>query len=92
MLAQRQFERPVDLTSDSPLQFAAARVSADELILLFAAHHIAWDDGSWAPFFTDLARAYADSIGLCRRCVVADAVRNSRRRLGLLALVDDQSS
>ena len=29
-------------------------------MLLFTAHHIAWDDGSWAPFFTDLVHAYTD--------------------------------
>ncbi|MDT5409176.1 MAG: mycobactin peptide synthetase MbtE, partial [Mycobacterium sp.] len=53
VLAQRQFAQPFDLTKDSPLRVAAARVSPDELILLLTAHHVAWDDGSWAPFFTD---------------------------------------
>ncbi len=61
VLAQRQFRQPFDLTKDSPLRIAAARVGADELMLLFTAHHIAWDDGSWAPFFTDLIRAYTDA-------------------------------
>ena len=61
VLAQRQFAQPFDLTKDSPLRVAAARVSPDELILLLTAHHVAWDDGSWAPFFTDLTRAYVDS-------------------------------
>jgi len=61
VLAQRQFAQPFDLTKDSPLRVAAARVGAEELILLLAAHHVAWDDGSWAPFFTDLTRAYVDS-------------------------------
>ncbi len=37
-----------------------AALGAEELILLLTAHHIAWDDGSWAPFFTDLTRAYVD--------------------------------
>ena len=60
VLAQRQFAQPFDLTNDSPLRVAAARVGADELILLLTAHHVAWDDGSWAPFFTDLTRAYVD--------------------------------
>ena len=61
VLAQRQFRQPFDLTKDSPLRLAAVRVGADELILLLTAHHIAWDDGSWAPFFTDLTRAYTDA-------------------------------
>ena len=61
VLAQRQFAQPFDLTKDSPLRVAAARVGPDELILLLTAHHVAWDDGSWAPFFTDLTRAYVDS-------------------------------
>ena len=63
VLAQRDFRRPFDLTKDSPLRFTVARVSADELMLLITAHHVAWDDGSWAPFFTDLTRAYADPHG-----------------------------
>ena len=60
VLAQRQFRQPFDLTEDSPLRVTAVRLDADELMLLFTAHHIAWDDGSWAPFFTDLTQAYAD--------------------------------
>jgi mycobactin peptide synthetase MbtE len=55
VLAQRDFGRPFDLSKDSPLRVSVARVSADELMLLVTAHHIAWDDGSWAPFFTDFA-------------------------------------
>jgi len=78
VLAQRQFRQPFDLTKDSPLRLAAVRVGADELILLLTAHHIAWDDGSWAPFFTDLTRAYADadSIAAAPLTVAADAVTN----------------
>ncbi|MBV8787485.1 MAG: amino acid adenylation domain-containing protein, partial [Mycobacterium sp.] len=63
VLAQRDFRRPFDLTKDSPLRVTVARLSADELMLLITAHHIAWDDGSWAPFFTDLTRAYSDPDG-----------------------------
>lgn len=78
VLAQRQFQQPFDLTSDSPLRVAAARVSADELILILTAHHIAWDDGSWAPFFTDLTAAYADPDSIAGRPlpIVTDAVPN----------------
>ena len=64
VLAQRDFRRPFDLTKDSPLRVTVARLSADELMLLITAHHIAWDDGSWAPFFADLTRAYSDPDGL----------------------------
>jgi len=60
VLAQRQFRRPFDLTADAPLRVTAVRLGADELMLLLTAHHIAWDDGSWAPFFTDLTHAYTD--------------------------------
>ena len=67
VLAQRQFQQPFDLAKDSPLRVAAVRVSDDELILLLTAHHIAWDDGSWAPFFTDLTRAYTDADSVAAR-------------------------
>ncbi|MCV7258325.1 non-ribosomal peptide synthetase [Mycobacterium shimoidei] len=60
VLAQREFRRAFDLSTDSPLRIAAVRLGADDLMLLFTAHHIAWDDGSWAPFFADLTRAYRD--------------------------------
>ncbi|MEZ0350501.1 amino acid adenylation domain-containing protein [Mycobacterium sp. pR1184] len=63
VLAQRDFCRPFDLAKDSPLRVTVARLSADELMLLFTAHHIAWDDGSWTPFFTDLTHAYTDPDG-----------------------------
>ncbi|MDT5253410.1 MAG: mycobactin peptide synthetase MbtE, partial [Mycobacterium sp.] len=80
VLAQRQFGQPFDLTKDSPLRIATVRVSADELILLLTAHHIAWDDGSWAPFFTDLTRAYTDADSTAgppaRLAVATDPVRN----------------
>jgi mycobactin peptide synthetase MbtE len=60
VLAQRQFQQPFDLAKDSPLRVTAVRMGLEELMLLLTAHHIAWDDGSWAPFFTDLTRAYVD--------------------------------
>ncbi|WP_156675036.1 amino acid adenylation domain-containing protein, partial [Mycobacterium sp. E2989] len=63
VLAQRDFRRPFDLAKDSPLRVTAARLSGDELMLLMTAHHIAWDDASWTPFFTDLTRAYTDDLG-----------------------------
>jgi len=77
VLAQRQFAHPFDLTTDSPLRVAAARVGADELILLLTAHHVAWDDGSWAPFFTDLTRAYVDSTTATPLNIATDPVRSS---------------
>ncbi|OBB86903.1 non-ribosomal peptide synthetase [Mycobacterium colombiense] len=77
VLAQRDFRRPFDLSKDSPLRVTAARLADDELMLLITAHHIAWDDGSWAPFFADLTRAYTDPAefadGRVLRDVAADA-------------------
>ncbi|TDH51138.1 amino acid adenylation domain-containing protein [Mycobacterium eburneum] len=64
VLAQREFSRPFDLTTESPLRITAVRVGPDELVLLLTAHHIAWDDGSWAVFFADLTRAYTDPDAL----------------------------
>ena len=77
VLAQRQFAQPFELTKDSPLRIAVARVAADELVLLLTAHHIAWDDGSWAPFFTDLTRAYAEGTTATPVSVTADPMRSS---------------
>ncbi|AQA04549.1 non-ribosomal peptide synthetase [Mycobacterium sp. MS1601] len=59
VLAQREFAAPFDLTTDSPLRITVARTGADELVMLLVAHHIAWDDGSWEVFFTDLTKAYS---------------------------------
>ncbi|OMC19452.1 non-ribosomal peptide synthetase [Mycobacterium colombiense] len=77
VLAQRDFRRPFDLSKDSPLRVTVARVADDELMLLITAHHIAWDDGSWAPFFADLTRAYTDPAafadGRALRDLAADA-------------------
>ncbi|BCO35407.1 non-ribosomal peptide synthetase [Mycobacterium heckeshornense] len=64
VLAQREFRRPFDLTEESPLRITVVRLESDELMLLLTAHHIAWDDGSWAPFFADLTRAYTNPEAL----------------------------
>jgi mycobactin peptide synthetase MbtE len=79
VLAQRQFRQPFDLTKDSPLRIAVARTGADELMLLFTAHHIAWDDGSWAPFFADLTSAYSGAHGIAPTptAVAGDPVRST---------------
>ncbi|PRC44663.1 non-ribosomal peptide synthetase, partial [Mycobacterium sp. ITM-2017-0098] len=58
VIAQREFDRPFDLGAESPLRITVMRTAADELVLLLVAHHIAWDDGSWEVFFTDLTSAY----------------------------------
>nr|WP_082965399.1 non-ribosomal peptide synthetase [Mycobacterium sp. ACS1612] len=58
VLAQREFGTPFDLTVDPPLRITVVRTSAAEHVMLLAAHHIAWDDGSWQIFFADLTRAY----------------------------------
>jgi mycobactin peptide synthetase MbtE len=64
VLAQREFRRPFDLTAGSPLRISLVRLGADKLMVLLTVHRIAWDDGSWAPFFTDLTRAYTDPDAL----------------------------
>ncbi|GAS94046.1 peptide synthetase mbtE [Mycolicibacterium canariasense] len=58
VLAQREFGTPFDLSIDAPLRITLVRTGADEHVMLLVAHHIAWDDGSWRVFFTDLTRAY----------------------------------
>jgi mycobactin peptide synthetase MbtE len=58
VLAQREFSVPFDLSADAPLRITVVHTAADEYVLLLVAHHIAWDDGSWRVFFTDLTRAY----------------------------------
>jgi mycobactin peptide synthetase MbtE len=58
VLAQREFSRPFDLSADAPLRITVIRTGAGERVMLLVAHHIAWDDGSWRVFFTDLTRAY----------------------------------
>ena len=71
VLAQRDFRRPFDLAEDSPLRVTVARLSGDELMLLITAHHVAWDDASWTPFFADLTRAYTDPDGYGGKPAVA---------------------
>ncbi|BBY90130.1 non-ribosomal peptide synthetase [Mycolicibacterium tokaiense] len=58
VLAQREFAAPFDLAADAPLRITVIRTGPDELVMLLVAHHIAWDDGSWEVFFTDLTAAY----------------------------------
>ena len=59
VLAQREFGAPFDLSTDSPLRITLIRTGPTEHVMLLVAHHIAWDDGSWRVFFTDLNRAYS---------------------------------
>lgn len=59
VLAQREFCAPFELSRDAPLRITVVRTAADEHVLLLVAHHIAWDDGSWRVFFTDLTQAYS---------------------------------
>ncbi len=77
VLAQREFRRPFDLATDSPLRVTVARLGADELTLLVIAHHIAWDDGSWAPFFSDLTHAYADPEAMAGRGAATPPTANA---------------
>lgn len=59
VIAQREFDKPFDLTAESPLRITVIRTAATEFVMLLVAHHIAWDDGSWQVFFSDLTTAYA---------------------------------
>lgn len=77
VLAQRDFRRPFDLSKDSPLRVTVTRMADDELMLLITAHHIAWDDGSWAPFFADLTRAYTGPDDFADGGVLADLSADS---------------
>ncbi|WP_199255572.1 non-ribosomal peptide synthetase [Mycolicibacterium mengxianglii] len=73
VLAQREFAAPFELSTESPLRITAVRVADDELVLLLVAHHIAWDDGSWEVFFTDLTRAYTGAeLGAAPTVVIRD--------------------
>jgi mycobactin peptide synthetase MbtE len=58
VLAQREFGAPFDLSTEAPLRITMVRTGVDEYVMLLVAHHIAWDDGSWEVFFSDLTRAY----------------------------------
>ncbi|OMC45421.1 non-ribosomal peptide synthetase [Mycolicibacterium fortuitum] len=61
VLAQREFGAAFDLSADSPLRITLIKTGPSEHVMLLVAHHIAWDDGSWRVFFTDLTRAYGGS-------------------------------
>ncbi len=74
VLAQREFATPFRLESDAPLRLTLVRIAPDEYILLLVAHHIAWDDDSWAVFFADLTAAYADPEQFATRAPVPHPV------------------
>ena len=58
VLARREFGRPFDLASDSPLRITMVRTGFQEHVLVLVVHHICWDDDSWAVFFGELNAAY----------------------------------
>ena len=58
VLAQREFGTSFDLSGDAPLRITLVKTGPAEHVMLFVAHHVAWDDGSWRVFFADLTRAY----------------------------------
>ncbi|MGW2299433.1 amino acid adenylation domain-containing protein, partial [Streptomyces violaceorubidus] len=55
----RAAARPFDLTRDLPLRATVFRTAPDEHVLLLVLHHIAADEGSFAPLARDLTAAYA---------------------------------
>ncbi|WP_330233070.1 amino acid adenylation domain-containing protein [Nocardia sp. NBC_00508] len=62
VLARREFARPFDLTDECPLRVTLARTGPAEHVLVLTIHHIAWDDGSWPVFFTELNAAYRGDV------------------------------
>ncbi|MEV6361779.1 amino acid adenylation domain-containing protein [Nocardia asteroides] len=63
VLARREFGRPFDLAAELPVRVTLIRTGADEHVILFAVHHICWDDDSWAVFFAELNAAYHAGSG-----------------------------
>ncbi|WP_189171548.1 non-ribosomal peptide synthetase [Pilimelia anulata] len=57
-LGRRLGGAPFDLTIESPLRLRLVRFAADDHVLVLVAHHIAWDDASWAVLLGDVAAAY----------------------------------
>ncbi|WP_156993325.1 non-ribosomal peptide synthetase [Pseudonocardia acaciae] len=49
---------PVDITASAPARATLLRVAADEHVLVLVVHHIAIDESSLRPLFTDLGHAY----------------------------------
>ncbi|MFI5777108.1 amino acid adenylation domain-containing protein [Nocardia sp. NPDC051570] len=60
VLARREFGRPFDLETESPVRILLARTGSDEYALVIVVHHICWDDDSWAVFFRELNAAYGE--------------------------------
>ncbi|GFG67818.1 putative peptide synthetase MbtE [Mycobacterium kubicae] len=57
-LARAEFDRPFNLVNDLPLRITLIRCAPDDFVLLLVAHHICWDDDSWAVFFNEVSAAY----------------------------------
>ncbi|MFF0491382.1 amino acid adenylation domain-containing protein [Nocardia sp. NPDC004068] len=72
VLARREFGRPFDLATESPLRILLARTGSDEYALVLVVHHICWDDDSWGVFFRDLNTAYGDGELPTARAQFAD--------------------
>ncbi|UAK33211.1 amino acid adenylation domain-containing protein [Nocardia asteroides] len=62
VLARREFARPFDLSSDSPLRATLVRTGAAEHVLILVVHHISWDDDSWPVFFAEMNAGYRDAV------------------------------
>ena len=50
--------RAFDLAAEPPVWLALVRMAEQEHVLLLVAHHIAWDDASWAALLRETAQCY----------------------------------
>ncbi|WP_222719749.1 non-ribosomal peptide synthetase [Actinokineospora xionganensis] len=62
-LFDRELARPFDLAADPPFRLTLARIAADDHLLLFVVHHIAFDGWSWGILGRELAAGYDERTG-----------------------------
>ena len=62
-MVEQEARRPFDLASDLMLRALLITLGAEEHLLLFVSHHVAWDPGSRGVFYAELERLYAHFAG-----------------------------
>lgn len=62
-IVEQEARRPFDLASDLMLRALLITLGAEEHLLLFVSHHVAWDPGSRGVFHAELERLYAHFTG-----------------------------